>query len=455
MRYVDTGDRIFDNSLIALVSLTLSSLIIYIFNNYTYIYNCIIYYALKGRETPTDFTKLNYAYVENGVIAEKYTYGRIHNSYEYVKCIRKIMHDNVSKVVSKNKFAFINSKGDVDIDTGFIPVYIISAHIIYGECKFDDITLWAPSISLLNEATGYFINLYKKETQADEKPGQKLFITSVTSEARLMCVGHLSFRKTFDTLFYDDKDNLVKILTKFKNKTLYPPNISMDNKLGILLYGPPGTGKTGTITAIANFLKRDVVSINFSEITTCKQFDDILSYSNNKQNIIIFDEFDCILDAVLDNSHLQKKKVVAEEPAKMNWGELLAAAEGEERKKILDMIRENKKVKPEEPINLGYLLSKLDGLESNEDRIIIATTNNPDKINPVLLRPGRFDLKLCLGNCSTKMYQNILTNFFQLTKEQSEKINWLALPEKKYSPLVVINTALTCQDIQKTIEELP
>jgi chaperone BCS1 len=229
----------------------------------------------------------------------------------------------------------------------------------------------------------------------------------------------------------------------------------MDNKLGILLYGPPGTGKTGTITAIANFLKRDVVSINFSEITTCKQFDDILSYSNNKQNIIIFDEFDCILDAVLDNSHLQKKKVVTEEPAKMNWGELLAAAEGEERKKILDMIRENKKVKPEEPINLGYLLSKLDGLESNEDRIIIATTNNPDKINPVLLRPGRFDLKLCLGNCSTKMYQNILTNFFQLTKEQSEKINWLALPEKKYSPLVVINTALTCQDIQKTIEELP
>jgi chaperone BCS1 len=228
----------------------------------------------------------------------------------------------------------------------------------------------------------------------------------------------------------------------------------MDNKLGILLYGPPGTGKTGTISAIANFLKRDILSINFSEITTCKQFDEALSNASIKSNIIIFDEFDCILDAVLGGSSIAQKKIVTEEPTKMNWGELLAAAEGEERNKILEMIRENKKVKPQEPINLAYLLSKLDGLESNEDRIIIATTNNPDKINPVLLRPGRFDLKICLGNCSTKMYRDILTNFFQLTNEQSQKINWSALREKKHSPLVVINTALKCQDIHKTINEL-
>jgi hypothetical protein len=452
MRYVDTGDRIFDNSLIALVSLTLSSAIIYIFNNYKYIYNSFIYYALKAHKTPTDFTKLTYLYEETGTITEKYTHAR--SSGDIAKYITKLMKKNISQTISKNKFAFLTFDGIIDLESGLIPVYISSGRIVYAESKYGEINVWASSLHLLNEAVGYFMNAMENEKKEDEKPGQKLFISSSESGVRIHCTGYLSTKKTFDTLFYDDKENLLTILTKFKNKTLYPPNISMDNKLGILLYGPPGTGKTGTISAIANFLKRDVLSINFSEITTCKQFDEALSNASNKNNIIIFDEFDCILDAVLGGNSQAQKKITPEEPAKMNWGELLAAAEGEERKKILDMIRENKKVKPEEPINLAYLLSKLDGLESNEDRIIIATTNNPDKINPVLLRPGRIDLKICLGNCSTKMYRDILTNFFQLTEEQSDKINWCSLPEKRYSPLVVINTALKFQDVHKTIQEL-
>ncbi len=452
MRYIDTGDRVFDNSLIAFISLSLSSIIIYVFNNYKYIYNIILYHILKGKKTPTDFTKLKYLYEEAGTITEKYTHAR--SAGDITKYVTKIMNNNISQAISKNKYVFLKTDGAIDLEAGLIPVYISSGQIVYGECKYGEINVWAPSFHLLNETLGYFMNTIQNEKKQDDKPGQKLFISSSETGTRMYCAGYLSSKKTFDTLFYDDKDNLVKILTKFKNKALYPPNISMDNKLGILLYGPPGTGKTGTISAIANFLKRDVLSINFSEITTCKLFDEILSNASIKNNIIIFDEFDCILDAVIGGNSQVQKKITPEEPVKMNWGELLAAAEGEERKKILDMIRENKKVKPEEPINLAYLLSKLDGLESNEDRIIIATTNNPDKINPVLLRPGRFDLKLCLGNCSTKMYRDILTNFYQLTKDQVEKINWKQLPEKKHSPLVVINTALKCQDIHKTIEEL-
>ena len=42
----------------------------------------------------------------------------------------------------------------------------------------------------------------------------------------------------------------------------------MDNKLGILLYGPPGTGKTGTISAIANMLQRDIILVSCASLTT-------------------------------------------------------------------------------------------------------------------------------------------------------------------------------------------
>ena len=450
MRYVDTGDRMFDNSLIALLTLSLSSIILYIFNNYKYIYNLFIYYVLKGHKTPTDFTKGRYCYEESEVISKSYI-SLMKRSNEFEEYLKKIIIKNANQAVLTSKRIYSNNMESIDDDSGYIPIYISAGSIIYAHYKYGDLNIYAPTINLINETIGYYINAIKNNSMSDIT-GQKLFNTSYNDNSRIKYIGPLSTKKTFNTLFYDDKEALLKILTKFKNKTMYPPNISMDNKLGILLYGPPGTGKTGTITAIANFLKRDVISINFSEITTCKQFDSVLSTANNKSNIIIFDEFDCILDALIDNSRVQKK--VVEEPPKVNWGELLAAAQGEERTKILDMIRENKKSVPDEPINLAYLLSKLDGLESNDDRIIIATTNNPDKINPVLLRPGRFDLKLCLGNCSTKMYRDILTNFFELSEDAATMIDWDMLPEKKHSPLVVINTALKCQGIDRVLEEL-
>jgi chaperone BCS1 len=226
----------------------------------------------------------------------------------------------------------------------------------------------------------------------------------------------------------------------------------MDNKLGILLYGPPGTGKTGTISAIANLLQRHVIMINFSEVTTCSQLDTILSSANNKDYIYVFDEFDCILN-VLTNPATQAQAQTAETKQE-RWHELLAVAEGEERKDILNMIRESKKPATNTPLDLAYLLSKLDGLEDNNNRLIIATTNNPDKINPALLRPGRFDIKLCLGNCTTAMYTDILTAYFGLSAADIEIVGNAGIPEKRFSPLEVINAALTHPDLAATLDIL-
>jgi hypothetical protein len=43
-------------------------------------------------------------------------------------------------------------------------------------------------------------------------------------------------------------------------------------------------------------------------------------------------------------------------------------------------------------VSLSYLLNKLDGLESSEGTLILATSNEPEKLDPALLhRPSRFD----------------------------------------------------------------
>ena len=89
---------------------------------------------------------------------------------------------------------------------------------------------------------------------------------------------------------------------------------------------------------------------------------------------------------------------------------------------------------------MGYILQKLDGLESCENRLIIATTNNPDKINPALLRPGRFDLKICLSLAKEEIIIDILSNFYG--EEFRSKISGANLPGNYFSPLELINYAV-------------
>jgi hypothetical protein len=155
------------------------------------------------------------------------------------------------------------------------------------------------------------------------------------------------------------------------------------------------------------------VVVNFAEVTKSKHLDMIMDPKKFKENIYVFDEFDCILDA-LGKTPLERGCGANGSGAGggNDWGTMLMAAEGEERKEILKMMREGRSQPADATIDMAYLLQKLDGLVSADDRIIIATTNNPDKINPALLRPGRFDMKLCLGNCTRKMLADILDYYY-------------------------------------------
>ena len=47
---------------------------------------------------------------------------------------------------------------------------------------------------------------------------------------------------------------------------------------------------------------------------------------------------------------------------------------------------------------LNQLLVEMDGFDTNEGVIIIAATNRPDVLDPALLRPGRFDRQVVVGN---------------------------------------------------------
>lgn len=78
----------------------------------------------------------------------------------------------------------------------------------------------------------------------------------------------LSEEKTFESLFFKEKDSLLKIMDNFINRKGKYAIKGYPHKLGLLLHGPPGTGKTSLIKALAQFTGRSIVNVPLARITS-------------------------------------------------------------------------------------------------------------------------------------------------------------------------------------------
>jgi cell division protease FtsH len=135
---------------------------------------------------------------------------------------------------------------------------------------------------------------------------------------------------------------------------------------GALLIGPPGTGKTLLAKAIAGEASVPFFSISGSDfvemfvgVGASRVRDMFEQGKKNAPCIIFIDEIDAV-------------------------GRSRGAGLGggnDEREQTLNQ-----------------LLVEMDGFETNEGIILIAATNRPDVLDPALLRPGRFDRQVVVGN---------------------------------------------------------
>jgi DNA replication protein DnaC len=453
---VKSEDRVMDGVKVGILCFIFIAPIKYIIMEWRQIYNCIIYHLYRMKHNPLEIWTAPYSYT---LVYEKDNFDRIFKPYNYYNYLftTSVHHSLLPKLISillkKSKMNQLSTKDGCDIIPSSIEHQHIPENMYSKGVWLITIDKYGNPIYYCSNGCLYFINRdgyleFERHFQSflqEEYNKIKSELVSLSgiysmkiyrdanNTHKLIKTADISKKKTFDTLFYTQKDELIAILNKFMNNNMYPEHIPMDNKLGILLYGPPGTGKTGTISAIANYLQRNLTIVNFAEISSTEDLDIILNPKRYKETIFVFDEFDCLLDV------LGKKE--EEKPDKNDWGTMLMMAEAEERKQIMEMMKSGRKA-AKQSLNLAYLLQKLDGLESAEDRIIIATTNNPDKINPALLRPGRFDLKLCLGNCTQDMYGKILESFYKDEKDVYKRVLKAAIPNLKYSPLELMNLAM-------------
>ena len=74
--------------------------------------------------------------------------------------------------------------------------------------------------------------------------------------------------------------------------------------------------------------------------------------------------------------------------------------------------KQNDKDKSKATVTLAGLLNRLDGVASSESRVVIITTNAPESLDPALVRPGRRDMKVGLGNAYTEVLAKMLNRLF-------------------------------------------
>ena len=72
-------------------------------------------------------------------------------------------------------------------------------------------------------------------------------------------------------------------------------------------------------------------------------------------------------------------------------------------------------------LSLSGILNVLDGVVDSPGRILIMTSNHPEKLDPALIRPGRVDIKLKLDYMGANQICQLVELYFQRKLEPEER----------------------------------
>jgi len=263
--------------------------------------------------------------------------------------------------------------------------------------------------------------------------------------------------KSLDNMFGPDVDLVINRLRFFLNNRSWYAEKGIPYTFGLLLHGSPGCGKTSLVKSIANETGRHPFNIKFHDFLTQTQmnnlfFNDRININDSTDTYIIpqdkrlysIEEIDCMSDLVLD------RKI------KNNEKEIMSVDETEMEKSIDDdpfetleksVIIDNKKNKVKkltdklnnmrsnsEKLTLGFLLNLLDGVLEVPGRILIMTTNYPEKLDKALIRPGRIDLILDFKKTTRATIIEMYRHFYDLNIADFDEKDFENIQDYQYSP---------------------
>jgi chaperone BCS1 len=183
-----------------------------------------------------------------------------------------------------------------------------------------------------------------------------------------------------------EKEHLLQDIAQFRRARQRYRRLGVPYHRGYLFYGPPGTGKTSLVSALAAHFGLSIYMVNLAEFTDRSLMGAVNRVPCN--SVLLFEDIDCM------RSSQTRGRV--ESPG--SDGQLTAS------------IKEN--ASTQNGVTLSGLLNVLDGFHAPSGVLFVMTTNHVEKLDEALLRPGRIDYKLYMGQASDHQKIELYRRFF-------------------------------------------
>jgi transitional endoplasmic reticulum ATPase len=190
---------------------------------------------------------------------------------------------------------------------------------------------------------------------------------------------------------------------KFEDLGIEPPR-------GVLLYGPPGTGKTLIAKAVASESGANFIPVRGPQLLSKwvgeseRAVREVFKKARQvSPSIIFFDEIDALAPARGTNSDSH----------------------------VSDNV-------------LNQILTEMDGLEELKDVVVMGATNRPDIVDSALLRAGRFDRLVYIGEPNLEDRIAIL----------NVHSKYLPIEDTKFEKVIELTRALNNDNLDKLIESI-
>jgi mitochondrial chaperone BCS1 len=185
---------------------------------------------------------------------------------------------------------------------------------------------------------------------------------------------------------------------------------------GYLLYGPPGTGKSSAVVAIASALGMDIAVLSLNSLSLDdKELSERLSQVPTNA-IVLIEDIDCAF---------------------------VARKAGEEKTNR---------------VTFSGLLNAIDGVAAGEGRLLFATTNHPERLDPALVRPGRIDRQVKIGLADSDQARRLFLRFFPQAEPSLAEQFAAAIPEHQLAmsalQMYLIEHSESANDAVESVGEL-
>ncbi|KAL6690217.1 BCS1 N terminal domain-containing protein [Trichoderma pleuroticola] len=188
-------------------------------------------------------------------------------------------------------------------------------------------------------------------------------------------------------------------------------NRGIPYRRGYLLYGPPGTGKSSLSLALAGYFRMKIYIVSLSSINATEEGLTSLFSNLPTRCLVLLEDIDTAgLTHTREEPDATPAPIAAPNPSAPTPPSGSNTGSGGH-------------------LSLSGLLNILDGVASQEGRLLVMTTNHIEKLDKALIRPGRVDMIVPFSLADKTMTESIFRAIYAPFESEISS-NELALDSK-------------------------